>query len=514
MLPITPGTLPPLDQIQAERCKRSLHYYVKWAWPLVEPETIFRDNWHVGLICANLEAVTALQFQNLIINIPPRHLKSLIVSVFWPTWVWLKHPATKWLTASHGLDLAIRDAVRSRRIIQSPAYQANFGDVFQLAGDQNVKSRYENTRSGYRISLSVGQGTGEGADYMSIDDPLKADDADSDALREGANTWLDNTMSTRANDQKTVRRVLIMQRLHENDATGYTMAKALENTGASQWEHLVLPARYEPKRYYSSINLKDPRTQPGELLDPVRFDDASLKQIEADLGIRGTAGQLQQRPAPDGGNIYLEAHWQDGKNRYDWNEEAIRQIVIARWISFDTALKDEETNDDTAMVVWELLADYRLIIRHAWWRKLQFPQLCSAINEEAQYWNIDKKLRGILIEDKASGTSALQTLGQQMDETLRPLLLPFLPTTSKTARHRQASLWCERDCILLPFPSVEVPWLFDFEQALYKVPASKLKDVLDAWSQGIIYLENLISEGWRARAAHNLAKAQKTNGNN
>jgi phage terminase large subunit-like protein len=492
--------LQPLAAVQAEHCRKDFYYYVKKAWQVVEPETQYVDNWHIGMICEYLSAVTAGQIQNLIINIPPRHMKSLLVSVFWPTWTWTHSPEVRWLTGSYADPLAVRDALKSRRIIQSDWYQQRFGDVFQMTGDQNMKSRYENDRTGYRLAFGLGGSiTGEGGDIIVVDDPLKAQDADSDIIRERINDIYDSTVSTRGNDPKTVRRVIIMQRLHENDLTGHLLDK-MKIDGAHQYEHLCLPTEYEPNRYFSGLGLGDPRKVSGELLWPERFGEKENAAAHADLGLRGYAGQHGQRPAPAGGNIYQVTWWEGGRNRYSAREG----VVVGRWMSWDTALKDREQADTSALTVWELLDDYRLRLRFASWQRLQFPQLASAIQDEARRWMYDGKLRGIIVEDKVSGISALQTLDQSAPRNIAELLIPFQPgQVSKEGRARQASLWCERGCILLPEPSESVPWLLDFEDQLYKFPAGRVKDTVDSMAQAILFLEHLLAEGWQARTWSN-----------
>lgn len=491
-------SLPSLIEVEAERSKRSLSYFVRKAWHLVEPGNPYLHNWHIDIISDYLTAVTAGEIRNLIINIPPRHMKSLLVCVMWPTWVWTFAPEKRWLFGSYSGDLAVRDAVKSRRIIQSAWYQERFGDVYRLAGDQNAKSRYENDRAGHRISVGVaGTGTGEGGDILVVDDPHKAEEADSDAMRQAALDWYDHTMSTRGNNPQTVARVVIMQRLHEDDLTGHLL-EAMKQPGAEHYEHLCLPARYEPSRFFSSIGLQDPRSQPGELLWPARFDETSMRALEVSLGT-AASGQLQQRPSPAGGAIFQVDWWRD-KNRYPYSDHRLKNQAIARWLSFDTALKDDEKNDYTARGVVELLSDYRLIVRHSWKQRLQLPQLASAIQEEAVRWNFDGKLRGVVVEDKGSGTSALQSLRQEAPQAVSRLLVGFIPGGSKEYRARQASLWCSRDCILLPWPDERADWLFDFEDTLYKFPAVKHDDEVDWFSQIVLYLENYIAEGWKARA--------------
>jgi predicted phage terminase large subunit-like protein len=492
------ATAPYLAARQAENCAHSLHTYVQNAWSLVEPASPFVDNWHIGLICEYLQAVTDLEINNLIINVPPRHMKSLLVSVFWPTWSWINAPQLRWLTGSYASPLAVRDALKSRRILQSDWYRQRFGRAFKLSGDQNLKGRYENDRTGYRLAFSFNSAvTGEGADVLVVDDPLKAQDADSPQQRERVNEVYDTTLSTRANDPRAARRVIIMQRLHEDDLSGHLLRK-MQLDGAPTYEHLCLPTEYAPRLFIPLHGRADPRQKPGELLWPGRFGEKENAAAKVNLGQRGYAGQHDQRPAGLGGNIYQAAWWQ-GQNRFDLRQA--ESTVIGRWLSWDTALKDREQHDSSALTVWELLADYRLRLRHASWQKLQFPQLASAIQDEARRWMADGKLRGILIEDKASGISALQTLEQSAAPEIASLLRAFQPgQASKLARARQASLWCERGCILLPEPADEVPWLYEFEDLLYKFPAAQLNDPADSLAQAILYLENLLAEGWRARA--------------
>lgn len=495
--------LPSKLEIEAERLSRSLSYYVQESWKVVEPVTPYMNNWHIGLISEYLVALTSLQIQNLIINIPPRHMKSLQACVMWPTWVWIEMPSSRWLTGSYSMSLALRDTLKARRILQSDWYQDRFRDRFQLTGDQNEKRRYENDKTGLRMAFGMDTGfVGEGGDFIVVDDSLKPQDADSDIERNKINQTWNESVSTRANDPKTARRLIIGQRLHDDDLPGHVLEKMKNDTNAHQYELLCLPARYEPKRFFSGIGLQDPRKETGELLWPEHIDDKELKAIEADLGERASAGQLQQRPAPLGGAIFLVDWWVGNKNRYDPADPGIYNKSVARWLFWDTALKDKEQNDTTALVVFELLPDYRIFTRHVWWKRLQFPQLSSTIEEETVRWMFDEKLRDCVIEDKASGISAIQTLEQGASAEVAQRIKAFNPgAASKSARMRSASMWCERGCVLLPKPHESVPWLFEFEDQLYKLPAAKIDDPGDAFSMGILYLENLLAEGWKARTS-------------
>lgn len=286
-----------VDKLLAEK---SLKHFAIQAWKIVEPGTDFIDGNHIDVICDHLEAVTRQEIKYLIINIPPRYMKSLLVSVFWPCWEWIDNPAIRWLNSSYAQTLSTRDSVKCRNIIRSKWYQSNWGDKFALAGDQNEKKKFENDKTGYRVATSVdGLGTGEGGDRIVVDDPNNIREVESDVTRESTNvSWWDESMSTRLNNPKTGAKVIIQQRSHENDLTGHVLEKKKENI-----VHLCLPAKYESD--HPHLCEADWRTVDGELLWPERFGEEEIAELEEDLGQYGAAGQLQQRPAPRGGGMFM-----------------------------------------------------------------------------------------------------------------------------------------------------------------------------------------------------------------
>lgn len=155
-----------LTDIQKELSKRSLSYFIKCFWNYIDPAE-YIHNWHIDAISEHLEAVTSGQIKRLIINIPPRHQKSLTVAVFWPAWHWITKPSTQWLFSSYAHSLSIRDSAKCRSLIQSPLYQAFFGDIYQILPDQNTKLNFKNNKNGCRIATSVGgSNTGEGANIL------------------------------------------------------------------------------------------------------------------------------------------------------------------------------------------------------------------------------------------------------------------------------------------------------------------------------------------------------------
>jgi hypothetical protein len=311
--------LPRYSELEAERLRRSLPRFVRSAWPLLEPATPFCEGWHLGALCEALEAVARGELRRLIINVPPRHMKSLAAAVFFPCWLWLSRPEARLLYASYSQALSNRDSLKCRRLIEGEGTLGRtgegtllervgyrgllllLGEDWRLTGDQRAKQRFENSRTGYRLATSVGgTATGEGGDVIVIDDPHKADEVDSDALREAVLDWHDATMSTRLNDPKRGAEVVIMQRLHERDLTGHL----LEQGG---FDHLCLPAEYEPSHPFTWP--RDPRSEPGEPLWPEQFGAAELERLRRALGSYRAAGQLQQRPAPAEGAILRRAWW-------------------------------------------------------------------------------------------------------------------------------------------------------------------------------------------------------------
>ena len=294
-----------LEAATTRLCEESLEDFVEEAWPVVEPGVKYVPSWHIGAICEHLEACTRGEIRRLIINIPPRCMKSFLVCVFWPTWVWITKPHTAWLFSSYSHQLSMRDSLRCRDVIQSRWYQQRWGNRFRIRSDQNQKTKFVNDHSGFRMASSTaGVGTGEGGDFIIADDPHNVVEAESDAERKNVHHFWGQSMSTRGNDAKTAVHVVIMQRLHERDLTGYL----LEEGG---YEHLCLPMEYEPdRRCVTSIGWKDPRKREGELLCPDRFPPKEVAELKTRLGSYGSAGQLQQRPAPAGGAMFQRA-WFD-----------------------------------------------------------------------------------------------------------------------------------------------------------------------------------------------------------
>lgn len=341
-------------QEQAQRYSKDLMQFIRAGWHVLEPATPFSPNWHIEAICRHLEACRSGDIDRLIINIPPRHMKSLTVGIFWPAWRWTFEPTLKFLTASHTESKAQDDAVKARDLIMSNWYQSRWPQI-QMKGDTNRKSFYENVFTGYRQVTHPEGGTGLGGDVILIDDPHQASNIESDAKRTSVIKWHGNTMSSRFNDPKTGVEVVVMQRLHEEDLTGHL----LEQEG---WTHLCLPAEYEPKHPF--VWPDDPRSEAGDLLWPQHIPEKSLRRIAKDMTAQVAAGQLQQRPAPAEGDMLKRADWRYydpsfsfySRERFGSEEVGKLKQRIGRFDmivhSWDTSLKDRKDNDFVAGGLW------------------------------------------------------------------------------------------------------------------------------------------------------------------
>jgi predicted phage terminase large subunit-like protein len=295
-----------MDAVAAEMAlsERYLKHFIKFAWETLEPHTPFKPGWHIDAICDHLQAVTDGEITRLIINIPPRHMKSLSVGVLWPAWEWgpKNMPYTRWLCSSYAETLATRDSLKTRRLIQSPWYKLRWGDKFSITSDQNKKTRFENDRQGYRVATTVrGVGTGEGGDRICTDDPHNVIKGESELDRLMTLRWWDESMSTRVNNPETAAKVIVMQRVHDKDLCGHVLSKDLG------YVHLCLPARYE-KRHITPVSTphlkEDPRTEEGEPLWDAMYHHVALSILEKEMTEYARAGQLQQRPAPRGGGLF------------------------------------------------------------------------------------------------------------------------------------------------------------------------------------------------------------------
>jgi predicted phage terminase large subunit-like protein len=488
-----------LEKVKAEKARRaasaSLYEFVKQSWHVVEPGVPFMESWHIEEICEHLEAVSAGEIHRLLINIPPRHSKSTIVSVMWPAWEWITDPAQKFLCASYSGTLSTRDNLKTRRLLQSPWYQERWGHMFKFAGDQNAKQRFENDKTGYRLATSVGgTATGEGGSRLILDDPHGAQAAQSEAMRESDLEWFDMVWSTRLNNPKTDAMVTVMQRLHERDISGHIL------NDIKGWEHICIPAEWDGKHRKTILGAYDPRKVKGELICPDRFGDKEITMLKQLLGSYGSAGQLQQDPTPSGGGILKTKHF--GLWSADDGLPPFEYILQ----SYDCAFTEKTTGDPTACTVWAMFThkgERNAMLIDAWDEHLSYPDLrAKAIKDwTTEYGGMSKESPHsrarrpdrILVEAKASGQSLLQDL-----RLAKVPAVGYNPgKADKISRAHQAAPTLELGLLWIPESKKNrgqpVSWAAAFLKQLAKFPVAEHDDYVDTFTQAVIYLKD---DGW------------------
>lgn len=483
-----------LDALKRERDKRaaesSLFEFLRQAWPVIEPGTEFKSNWHLEAICEHLEAVAEGEIDNLLINIPPGFSKSIISSAMFPAWLWIVDPAKRVMSASYGEDLAVRDAMKTRDIITSEWFQRNWNYV-QIAKGQDQKTHYALTESGWRLATSVGgRATGLHPDIKIVDDPHSAQQAASDAERQRACDWFTGTLATRG-VSRGAKTVVIMQRLHEQDVSGLILDRFKH-----EYDHLCLPMRYEKAitNKPTKLGFTDPRSVEGSLLWPELFPEPTVNKLETALGEYGTAGQLQQRPAPSGGGILKVKSikkWPAGK------ELPVFDFVIQSW---DTAFTEKTTGDPSAMTVWGA-ARYEgkqiALLLDLVNERMAYPQLKKRVIDEwkSSYGENARRADTILVEQKASGQSILQDLRQANI----PARAYNPGKADKMVRAHAVAPLIDAEIVYIPEsvknPGQFVSWAQPLLKEMEVFPNGAHDDTVDTMTQALIYLKD---SGWIA----------------
>lgn len=460
-----------LLKIDAEECKRSLKTFAQRAWHLIEP-TEFIDGMPLDAMIVHLEAVARGDITRLLINIPPRHTKSTLVSVMWPVWIWLQSPTERFLCASYSLDLSTRDNLRKRRIIESPWFQERFGPLFNLTSDQNQKRYFENNHRGYQMSISVGGGTtGQGGSYLCLDDAHNASEAYSETDRANAVIWFREVWTNRLNNQAKDKMVVVGQRIHDEDVCGYIVKERPD------WVHLNLPAYYEPDFKCITPIWSDPRNEENEILWPERFSSASLEGLRRDLGSTGFAAQYQQRPVPAGGGQFKKQwfRYYDASASHftlitpEGNKRILRtdcDIII----TVDLAISLKQTADYTVFAVWAVTKEKEVIILDVIRDHFDNPQQQKGL--QLLYHRYHPKF--IHIENVAYQLALIQQLFKEGIPVRE-----FKPTKDKVARASTASVFYEAGRIYHPRIAT---WLPEFEDELLLFPMAKHDDQVDTVS--------------------------------
>jgi len=450
--------------LEKKLCELSFYEFFKQAWHIVEPSIELSTNWHHKYLCDLLQKEAERIIANkpktkdIVINIPFRSTKSLLVTVMFPVWAWIRNPKFRFITASYSAELSIEHATRSRDVINSEWFKDRWSDVFHIKRDQNLKARYENNFLGVRRATSVGGTvTGQGGDFLLVDDPVSPQHAASEVERENANEWYRTTFYSRLNNPLTGVRIVIMQRIHDNDLSGFLL-----NGGESRlkYKHICIPAELsddiKPKI------LKDNYDEDG-LFWTDRFSRSILDDYKQALGSYGYAGQLMQTPTPLNSGM-IRADWFKIDQFKHTTEHATVDFVI------DPAYTANEKNDPSAMLAYTFKDNKWQIIDCVNVRK-EFPELVKFIPQWVAKNGYTNRSR-VYVEPKASGKSIVQTLKKETGLNVRE---DKPPSKDKVARVQDISASLETGRVSL----LKGDWNEEFLQQLVKFPSAKHDDMVD-----------------------------------
>lgn len=445
---------------QEQEIRTDFAAFVRQVFRTVTPGTTYLHNWHIDLMAEYLEACRRREIKRLLINLPPRMLKSIVTSIAWPAWLLGHNASEKIIASSYAESLALKHSVDCRLVVQSEWYKKLF-PLVQLAHDQNEKGKFQTTARGHRLATSVGSSPlGEGGDFLIFDDPLNPLQAATKSQRDKANEWYEQSFSTRLDDKINGVIVGVMQRLDADDLTGHLLARG-------GWEHLKIPA-IAPTRVVIDFGRVHIVREIGDVMHAEREPLEILERQKIDMGSMAFAGQYQQEPAPLEGGIY-KAVW---FKRYEKRQEVYSQIVQ----SWDTASKAGELNDPSVCTTWGIRPDGADLL-HVLVARLEYPELKARAIQHAELHAAD----AILIEDKSSGQALLQDLQR---ETKLPVIA-ITPTADKITRASATSSMVEAGRVSLP---INAPWLGDYETEMLTFPNAVHDDQVDSTSQFLNWL--------------------------
>jgi predicted phage terminase large subunit-like protein len=456
-----------LDRRTADALYRvSFGAFAYAAYAALYPNKPLVPNWHIKCICHHLQEMsrqletggsvmidTRAVSKHLVINLPPRSLKSFLVSIAWVAWMLGRNPNLEIICASYSEDLAHKFSRDCRVLMESRFYKRVFRT--RLNPRKSTETEFETTKRGGRLATSIGATlTGRGADIFIIDDPTKSNDAHSKVALEAANDWFRSTALNRRNNPAKTLMLVVQQRLHTNDLSGLLIDHG--------WPSLVMPAIATEAQDYAIADGEVYYRPAKELLQPDWDSLGELETTKAEIGSRNFAAQYQQNPTPPDGNM-IKSSW---LRRYHSvpPRDKFRSMVL----SCDPAGKTNVSNDYTAMTVVGIDAKelYLLHVERGHWTVLEMQRRITAL---ASQW----KTTHIIVEDTASGMGLIQLLREQ---TRLPVIGQH-PTDDKETRMSRHEGRFEAGRILLP---AEAPWLADFENELLAFPSGRYDDQVDA----------------------------------
>jgi predicted phage terminase large subunit-like protein len=466
--PIDLGRVSDPHALLDELMRRNFVSFLLRAFPHVRGGADLLPNWHLDAIAYQLQRVRLGQCRRLLVTLPPRSLKSLMISVAWVAWCLGQDPKLNFVCVSYSNELSGKHARDCRAIMQAAWYRRLFPRTL-ITTARSAAYDFETTAGGGRLATSIGGTlTGRGGDIIIIDDPLKPEEAMSDTTRNSVNEWFHSTLASRLNDKKRGSILTVMQRLHQFDLAGMLLE-------SGEWDELSIPAIATED---ASIPLTRGRTYhrpAGQGLHAAREPIEELLRIKKSIGSVLFAAQYQQQPVPAEGNM-IRSQWLRACDTAQARAEGGGQVVQ----SWDTASKEGLLND-WSVCITAFMRRQEVFVLDVWRRKVQFPALRKAAIANAREYRANV----LLIEDQASGTQLLQSLRNEQPNGV-PFPIARKPEADKKTRLAGVSAMIEAGRLLLPH---EALWLGEFKHELLAFPSSRHDDQVDALSQLLTWVD-------------------------
>ncbi|WP_164503862.1 phage terminase large subunit [Rickettsiales endosymbiont of Stachyamoeba lipophora] len=445
--------------------KNNFNGFFEKAFQEINPGKILEYNWHTEYIAKHLEEVTKGNIKRLIINLPPRYLKSQLVTVAWPAWILANDPTKRIICTSYSQKLSDKHSLDSKKLIECDWFKQIFPRT-KISKEQNQKFKFMTTSRGFRFATSVdGTITGEGGDVLIVDDPHNPRQALSALNRTKVINWFEHTLLSRLDDKKNGAIIIVMQRLHDEDLSGHLLSK-----NKSAWVHLNLPAiaQSEQQLQIGSFNYLRKINEP---LHKEREDLETLMRLQNDMGIYNFASQYLQAPMKSLDSI-IKREW---ISFYKELPDKFNYIVQ----SWDTAIKTHAHNDYSVLTSWGVY-DNKYYLLDLVKVKLEFYELVELIKQEyGKHTPVH-----VLIEDKASGQSIIQ----ELNRTTHMPIIPIKVSKEKLYRLIETSQSFVNKTILFPEKS---HFIADLIHELLNFPNAQHDDQVDSLTQAINYLNNL-----------------------
>lgn len=442
--------------------RRDFGAFLRKAYSVIRGGDSLRWNWHLDAIAYELGLVARGKHRRSMINVPPRNLKSVAVSVAWVAWMLGRDPKQNFVCISYSNALSAKFGRECLAIMQSSWYRDLFSRAI-ISSKRSAAHDFETTMGGGRLATSItGTLTGRGGDILIIDDPIKPDDAYSEILREGVNDWFKVTLSSRLDDKASGAIIAVMQRLHEHDLVGSLLSKP-------GWHQLKLPAIATEDEAIPIGRRKFHHRKAGDVLHAGRESREILEELKSAMGSAPFAAQYQQEPLPAVGNVVLAAWLKTYAASFD--PKLASGTIVQSW---DTASKDGAHNDFSVCVT-ALIKGREVYILEVFRQRLKFPDLKRHAIRLAREW----RANDLLIEDQASGMQLIQALISEKPAGV-PHPIARRPENDKKSRVVGMTGQIEAGQLLLP---EEAHWLPDFKAELLGFPNTRFDDQCDAVSQ-------------------------------